>query len=152
MREIMTAAGLREHKASEHGRDYRLSDDGYGDMAVALRRGWRDVSGWGRDGWNLGDWPYVMVYFREAGDKGSLFVPGRRFELMTVCEGDHTMYAFESAEDRDAATDYLFLWYAAGERWAPLTWEQRAELDAGTLVVDEKFRGPYRTEIERTRS
>lgn len=28
MREIMTAAELREHKASEHGRDYRLSDDG----------------------------------------------------------------------------------------------------------------------------
>ena len=143
-RPMMTAAELRTHQATQYGRDYRFSDDGYSDMEVEGKRGWRAIAGWGRDGWDLGSWPYVVIYRRESGDAGSSFVVGQRFELMQICEGDRTVYTFASREDRNAAIDYLFLWYAAGEDWAPLSYEDRAKLDAGELTVDEKFRGPYR--------
>jgi hypothetical protein len=128
-RPIMTAAELREHQTASYGRDYRESDDGYSDMEAEEKRGWRALAGWGRDGWDLGDWPYVVMYTRRSGDK---------FELMQIVEGDRTAYEFATADDRRAALDYLFLWYAAGESWAPLTYEDRARLDAGELTVDPK--------------
>jgi hypothetical protein len=133
-RGIMTAAELAAHKAGEHGRDYRLSDDGYGDMEVAERRGWRVISSWGSDGWDLGEWPYVAVYAREQGGK---------FEMQQVCEGDHTLYQFGSEAERTAAITYLFLWYSADKTWSPLTWEDRERLDRGELEVPFKFCGPY---------
>jgi hypothetical protein len=133
----MTAAELAEHRVRDYGRDYRESDDGYGDMEAEEERGWRAMASWGRDGWNLGDWPYVVLCTRTS--------PGR-FRLMQIVEGDRTEYEFTSEDDRMAALDYLFLWYAADKSWAPLSWEQRAELDAGTLAVDDRFRGPYRKE------
>jgi hypothetical protein len=143
-RPIMTAAELREHHVSDHGRNYAESDDGESDMAAEEGRGWRVVANWGHDGWDMGTWPYVMIYVRNAGDEGSLFVPGRRFELMQICEGDRTQYAFENQADREAAMDYLFLWYAAGQDWAPLSYEDRARLDAGELEPGPKWRGPCR--------
>lgn len=131
-RPVMTKAELDTHHASAHGRDYRLSDDGYDDMEVAQRRGWTAIPSWGRDGWDLGNWPYAAIYTRERDGK---------FELQQVVEGDHDLYRFDSQADRDAAIDYLFLWYAADKWWAPLTWEQREQLDDGTLAVDDKYRG-----------
>jgi hypothetical protein len=141
-RPVMTSAELNGHRVSQYGRDYRESDDGYGDMAAESKRGWQPVSGWGADGWDLGDWPYVVIYVRPARNR---FAPDKSttFGLMQICEGDRTVYEFTSRADRDAAIDYQFLWYAAGQHWAPLTCEQRAELDAGSLTVDPKFRGPY---------
>jgi hypothetical protein len=134
----MTAAELGEHKVTAYGRDYSESDDGYGDMAAEEKRGWGVLPSWGRDGWNLGDWPYVVVYVRDRA--------GEQHELMVICEGDRTIYAFDMAMDRTAAIDYMFAWYAAGQRWAEWTWEDRERLDVGHLEVDLKFRGPYRQE------
>jgi hypothetical protein len=141
-RPIMTAAELAKHEVRQYGRNYAESDDGYSDMEAEEGRGWHAVANWGHDGWDLGTWPYVMIYVRNAGDQGSLFVVGRRFELMQICEGDRTQYAFESQAEREAAMDYLFLWYAAGQDWAPLTYEDRPGLDAGAVDVDPKWRGP----------
>jgi hypothetical protein len=138
--EPMTAAKLAEHETSRYGRNYAESDDGWSDMTAENRRGWHEVSGWGRKGWDLGDWPLVVIYTRERTLEP---VPEQQFELMQIVEGDRTTYAFETAAERDAAIDYLFLWYAAGQSWAPLTYEDRAKLDAGELEVDAKFRGPY---------
>ena len=53
MRAIMTASELRTHQIDQLGRDYRLSDDGYGDMEVASKEGWTAISGWGQDGCDL---------------------------------------------------------------------------------------------------
>lgn len=138
-RPVMTAAELAEHMTTQYGRNYAESDDGYSDMEAEAGRGWRVVAGWGRDGWDMGEWPYVMVYTRES-------KPGQtaEFELMQVVEGDRTQYSFGTEADRSAAMDYLFLWYAAGERWAPLTGEQREQLDKGELTFDPKWRGPCR--------
>lgn len=134
-RPIMTRAELAQHEINAHGRDYEKSCDGYEDMELAESEGWSARSNWGRDGWNLGDWPYVALYTRRVGE---------RFQLQQVVEGDHTVYQFDNETDRYAAIDYMFLWYAAGESWAPLSYEDRAKLDAGELTVDEKFRGPCR--------
>lgn len=167
-RPIMTNAELATHKAAEYGRDYRESDDGYSDMEAEEKRGWSAIPGWGRDGWDLGNWPYVVIYKRETlpGGDAELIrrnrvsdqqdaLPGvtvlapedkPRFELMQICEGDRTVYRFDSIEDRNAAVDYLFLWYSADESWSPVTWQNRAELDDGELKVDDRLRGPYRSE------
>jgi hypothetical protein len=49
--------------------------------------------------------------------------------MQQIVEGDHTLYRFSSEEDRNAAIDYLFLWYAAEKSWAPLEYEDREKLD-----------------------
>lgn len=77
MRPIMTRDELAGHKVDEHGRDYSKSDDGYSDMEVASGEGWHAVSGWGRDGWDLGDWPYVVVSVRNRPAKVETWTGGR---------------------------------------------------------------------------
>jgi hypothetical protein len=141
-RPIMTAAELAEHRVNDHGRDYALSCDGYEDMGVAEQAGWHAVGNWGRDGWDLGSWPYVVLYARVTSGRFEPHDDAGRWELMQIVEGDHTEYRFLTEADRDAAMDYLFLWYAAAKHWAPLSEEDRARLDAGTLEVDPKWRGP----------
>lgn len=143
----MDAAELGAHRVRAYGRDYSESDDGYSDMEAEAGRGWAAVSGWGRDGWDLGDWPYVVLYVRPD-----------RADLLQIVEGDRTLWHFDTAEDRDAAIDYLFLWYSAGEGWSPLQVgngpdANRAALDAGTFRVPPEFRGPFswgRAERERS--
>ena len=149
-RPVMTAAELATFRVADHGRDYRLSDDGYGDMEVANRQGWSAISGWGHDGWDLGDWPYVVISTRKVGRPlpGNDFAEARPYQMRQTCEGDTTVYAFTSEADRDAAIDYLFIWYGVGrsyDRWVAegLTYDKRADLDAGTLRVPVQFRGPF---------
>ena len=135
-RPLMTRDELATHEVTQYGRNYAESCDGYEDMEAEQDRGWHSCASWGRDGWDLGNWPYVVIYRRK--------LAGGKFGVMQIVEGDRTVYHFGSEADRDAAIDYLFLWYAAEEDWAPLSYEDRARLDAGELTVDEKFRGPYR--------
>ena len=133
-RTIMTRDELATHRDTSHGRNHALSSDGYDDMTLAEAQKWHAVSGWGRDGWDLGDWPYVAIYIRDLNGT---------YQMQQIVEGDHDVYTFASREDREAAIDYMFLWYAAGQDWAPLGYEQRATLDAGELEVDPKWRGPF---------
>lgn len=129
----MTREELASHRNFSHGRDWTVSGDGYDDMEQAGKRRWHAEANWGRDGWNLGSWPYVAIYLRDTGDA---------YELQQIVEGDHDVYVFDSAQDRERAVDYLFLWYAAGQSWAPLGYEDRDALDRGELTVDAKWRGP----------
>jgi hypothetical protein len=142
-RPVMTRAELATHHIRDWGRDYRESDDGWSDMEAEGRRGWRVISGWGRDGWDLGDWPYVAIYTRTTNPgtmtDGKL---NRVYELLQVVEGDRSLWTFTSTEDRRAAIDYLFLWYAADD----LPWVDREKLDAGQQEIGVRFRGPYRDE------
>jgi hypothetical protein len=135
MRPIMTASELAVHQVDSFGRDYSKSDDGYGDMEVAANEGWTAISGWGRDGWDLGDWPYVVIYARDH-------------ELRQIVEGDSTVYAFDNVDDLHAAIDYLFIWYGLRreyDEWTVegLTYDKRDALDNGELRVPERFRGPF---------
>lgn len=137
-RPIMTREELATHHLTEHGRDYSRSDDGYGDMEQAAKAGWRVLSGWGRDGWDLGDWPYVVISIKDTAEPSMYGT----FQLQSVCEGDHDIYAFNSDADRSAALDYLFLWYQAGTGDLSIDIDREA-LDAGTLRVDPMYRGPF---------
>jgi hypothetical protein len=156
VRAIATRRELAEAQVDSHGRDYSRSDDGYDDMEVARSEGWTVLSGWGRDGWDLGDWPYVVLSIRRvAGAPVQGLEPA--WELLSVVEGDHTVYRFTSADDREAAIDYLFVWYGIGrdyEEWGreglnqvwtdgTLTKDTRKMLDEGTLPVPERLRGPF---------
>lgn len=144
-RAIMTRDELAAAKTTAHGRDHVHSGDGYDDMELAGTQGWHVVSSWGRDGWDLGEWPYVTIYVRDIND-GTLDGGKLRriYQMQQITEGDHTVYAFDTPEDRDAAIDYLFLWYAAGRDWAPLGYEQREDLDAGQMDdLDAKWRGAF---------
>jgi len=135
---------LATHEFRQHGRDYRFSCDGWEDIEVARKEGWEAISSWGLDGWDLAIWPYVVISFRNVGDG----LPRRAYQMRTTCEGDTTVYGFATTEDRDAAIDYLFLWYAVGHRLEEilanegLTYDRDA-LDAASLTVEERFRGPF---------
>lgn len=144
-RSVMNAAELTTHRVSASGRDYARSSDGYDDMAVANEQGWRAISSWGREGWDLGRWPYVVISTRRTGRPvvGNDHAEGRPFQMRQTIEGDTTVYAFATEADREAAIDYLFQWYAAGEPWSVCTWETRSQLDFGTVEVPAEWRGPF---------
>lgn len=146
-RPVMTREELSQHKLGSHGRDYSRSDDGYGDMDVAAEEGWLCVPGWARDGFDLGNWPYVAFYVRNRGTEDP-----QRYQMQTIVEGDHDVYGFASQAEREAAIDYLFIWYGLGreyEEWMALgpAWRDseagRAALDAGLLAVPARLRGPF---------
>lgn len=136
-RPVMTRKELADHQVHAYGRNYAESCDGYEDMEAEEGRGWTAISGWARDGYDLGDWPYVTIYTRPEWDG--------KFPLLQIVEGDRTLWSFDTEADREAAIDYLFLWYAAGDRWAQEqgAWIDREALDAGTLDVPPEFRGPF---------
>lgn len=88
----------------------RWIDEGYEFIGAGHDNGWNAVAGWGRDGWDLGSWPYVVVLFRD--------LPGA-FQRAIYVEGDITVETYVTAEDRETATDEtaLFYWKAAGADW-----------------------------------
>jgi hypothetical protein len=110
-------------------RDY--GDDGYGRMERNIAAGWDAISGWGEDGWDLGSWPYVIVYHGTVNG---------RFGAATDVEGDIDVSWFASRSERDAHTDALAFWY----------WKQRQEPWVADYMrldsVDDlpsRLRGPY---------
>lgn len=134
-RAYMTNAELKTHHVGCNGRNYAESDDGWSDMEAEAKRGWKTLSSWGRDGWDLGDWPYVTIQVKR--DDSS-------YQLQQIVEGDRSRYTFGTEADLHAALDYLFMWYSADKDWSPVTWENREHLDAGALRIEAKFRGPVR--------
>jgi hypothetical protein len=103
-------------------------DDGYDIMEPARARRWRAIPGWGRDGWDLGSWPLVVIYHRHINDA---------WQLAYYVEGDLAVYSYPSRALRDAATDCLAFWHwlHAGESWVD-----------GIATVDDApahLRGPF---------
>jgi hypothetical protein len=82
-------------------------DEGYARMAYGRRLGWQPVPVWGRNGWDLGGWPLVVVYHR-----GEL-------ELAVDVEGDIDIYEFATRQERDRKTDEIafFYWEAHDQPW-----------------------------------
>jgi len=108
-----------------------------------LGSSWEPIYAWGSRGWDLGDLPYVVFRHRYVEQTE------RPYQLCEYVEGDLTFYAFPTKEEMHEALDHFFLWYGLGqgyEDWVDqgLTWEKRADLEAGELVVPEELCGPYR--------
>jgi len=80
--------------------------DGY-DWMSDLTGGWRALACWGRDGWDLGEWPYAIVAVCSARTRLGTPVYG----VSTYTEGDITTDAYATAEQRDHALDVRAAWY-----------------------------------------
>ncbi|MGH2902804.1 MAG: hypothetical protein ACRDK7_04365 [Solirubrobacteraceae bacterium] len=76
--------------------------DGYERIDTVRARGWTAIPSWGLEGWDLGDWPLVVIFHRHSTDG---------FELAYDVEGDVTVYRYPTRELRDAATDRLAFWH-----------------------------------------
>ena len=99
---------------------------GYEWIEASERRGWRALSSWGADGWDLGDWPYVIISVRD-------FSADHRYELCEYCEGDLTIHTFSTLLARQQAIDTI------AHGW----WRRREEL--WYVEGDPRFNGPYRS-------
>lgn len=81
--------------------DYGDYGDGYDWMETAREKlGYTTLSSWGLDGWDLGDWPYIVIQ-----------ISADRKTVLDYCEGDLTFSTFETVEDASAFIDFLFLFH-----------------------------------------
>ena len=101
---------------------------GYEVIGKATQRHWNVVSSWGKDGWDLGSWPLVIVFFRTHEGK---------YDLLYYVEGDMTLYRTPTKELRNAICDELafFHWQAQEEDFVK-GYESVEELPS-------ELRGPY---------
>ncbi len=99
------------------------------DWIGALRRcGWHAVCSWGRDGWDLGCWPQVIVAHHDR--------PGC-YGLCLYVEGDLDLSAYPTREARDQATDRLAAYYWRYYQHGP------TDLPASDTDLQPHHRGPF---------
>ncbi|MBF9135273.1 hypothetical protein I0C86_41215 [Plantactinospora sp. S1510] len=79
---------------------YSYVGSGY-DWMGGLAGGWYAVGVWGSDGWDLGNWPYVIVAHYDDGVYGRVL----------YCEGDLTIEAYPEVDARDKATSDTAVFY-----------------------------------------
>ena len=84
-------------------------DHGYEYMELAERHGWSAIGSWGKDGWDLGAWPYVIIFYRARSES-----TGNAWGIGQYVEGDletkyyETRAAFIEAIDRMAYSHWQF--------------------------------------------
>ena len=91
-----------------------LGGDGYDDMELAEKHGWHPISAWGKEGWNLGSWPLVIVFYRNLKKEDEIL-----YQVIEYVEGDVTMWSCPTKELRQQVTDELafFHWKHMHEEW-----------------------------------
>ena len=101
---------FRVHPEGFWSTAHLLGNDGYDRMTTAAQRGWNAVAAWGGQGWDLGEWPYAVIFHRTR--DGAC-------ELAENVEGDVTMYSYPTRALRDRATDAMafFHWRLHDEEW-----------------------------------
>jgi|SRR2546430_16687312 len=109
-----------------------LRGGGYDVSEYVVDENWVLVPLWGKNGWNLGKWPYVMIFFRTEGDY---------FEVAEYIEGDITVYSCPSKEIRYQITNELAFshWKFQEEEWVD-------GYDSVDQLPDD-LKGPYRRSI-----
>jgi hypothetical protein len=112
--------------------DYHMNG-GYDWMELIGEHGWAVIPGWGCDGWDLGQWPYVMVAaIRTADSIGNLF------GVATYCEGDvATTYYRTQRAQWDAITEHAFFSWKNGQAHGP------ADLPEAAAELPSRCREPY---------
>lgn len=108
----------------------RVQGDGY-DRAEYMRRyHWLGVASWGRDGWDLGDWPYVMVFVNATTPS---MLHGWQFVINV--EGDTTTYRFDTQAERNEGIDQ---WALAEWRYHRPSW-----FDEVQRTRPDDLKGPF---------
>ncbi|MEV8150549.1 hypothetical protein AB0O52_20695 [Arthrobacter sp. NPDC080073] len=111
--------------------DYHLNG-GYDWMELIGEHGWAVIPSWGCDGWDLGQWPYVMVAgIRTADEIGNLF------GVATYTEGDVTCTFYRTkAAQWDAITEHAFYWWKNGQAQGP------EDLPMAAAELPSRYRQP----------
>ncbi|MBI2076839.1 MAG: hypothetical protein HYT80_00505 [Euryarchaeota archaeon] len=112
----------------------RTGEDGYEWMEEAQEAKWQILSAWGRNGWDLGSWPCVVVAIKDDGRAGV-------WSLAVHTEGDVETQHYSTEEERDAAIDRTAEWYWRRNANGPL---DIAEHPEGHLP--SQYRGRYSSE------
>jgi len=85
--------------------------DGYDFIETNRKLGWKPIPAWGRDGWDMGRWPALIVMTNDD------FTHPR---MLVYIEGDVDVTEFDSATDRDAALNEVAeRFWRAGESDGP---------------------------------
>ena len=106
---------------------------GYDWMELIEEHGWAVLSSWGCDGWDLGQWPYVMVAVTRTADS-----IGNLFGIATYCEGDVTCtYYRTKARLYDAITEQAFFHWKNGQAQGP------SDLPEAAAELPSRYRIPY---------
>ena len=112
--------------------DYHMNG-GYDWMELIEEHGWAVLSSWGSDGWDLGQWPYVMVAVTRTADS-----IGNLFGIATYCEGDVTCtYYRTKARLWDAITEQAFFSWRNGQAHGP------DDLPEAAAELPSRYRQPY---------
>ena len=89
--------------------------EGYDWMARLTGTGWHELSSWGRDGWDLGSWPYIIFAVTKTEDEA-----GELFGYCTYVEGDVAARWYRNREARSQAISKEAFWYwASGQADGP---------------------------------
>lgn len=98
---------------------------------------WHAVGVWGTRGWNLGSWPLVIIAHHDDEDR-------RVFGVVTYCEGDLSISAYDTEAGRDAETDQiaLFQWRQFENGPKPIPDEDAPAEETARYL--RAFGGPYR--------
>ena len=121
--ETVTAAVLTDYHAG----------DGYEWMDRIVGAGWVPVPNWGSQGWDLGQWPYVIVTVATTTDGERVM-----YGVGTYCEGDTstTWYRTQAAQ-WEAITEHAFFSWTMGQAAGP------ADLPATAAGLPDRDRRPY---------
>ena len=117
-----------------------LGGDGYDDMELAEKHGWKPISAWGKEGWNLGSWPLVIVFFRNLKKGDENF-----YQVIEYVEGDVTMWSCPTKELRQQVIDELafFHWKFSNKEWV----NDYTSVDE----LPDELRGPYGRQREQSK-
>lgn len=109
-----------------HSPAHLSGDDSDADVEMAKAEGWVTHYSWGRDGWDLGDWPYVNYAMRT--------LPDGTAQTRCYCEGDLTIKTFSTEAEAIADLDEAFLYHGR-----PRYWWNEDEYQAEPA----RFQGPF---------
>lgn len=71
-------------------------DGGYEWMGEIEALGWQPQGSWGKNGWDLGSWPYLIFATKEQADTS-----GTLYGVACYCEGDVTTTWHRTAIERE---------------------------------------------------
>ncbi|HSN35457.1 MAG TPA: hypothetical protein VLT34_03830 [Arthrobacter sp.] len=116
--------------------DYHVNG-GYDWMEIIGEHGWAVIPTWGSDGWDLGNWPYVMVAATRTADS-----IGNLFGVATYCEGDVSCtYYLTKARQWDAISGHPFLQWENGQAHG------LDDLPDSAAELSSRYRMPYMANV-----
>lgn len=108
-------------------------NDGYDWMELIEAEGWAVIPSWGCDGWDLGQWPYVMVAATRTADS-----IGNLFGVATYCEGDVSCSFYRTKVGQfEAITEQAFFHWKNGQAHGP------DDLPEAAAELPSRYRMPY---------